>query len=284
VHLNAGKWCARFRRKSLGVFTCEESAAWAYDEAVRATYGSKGAVNGVERPTNFRERAVPAVPKGFHPSANGKRWQVEVKVGDKKRRRTVDTLEEATVLAREWKAEQLRCKMQRVEASEEQRRKQVIPSDQSGCAIIPTSSGEHILVSDSDIDMVACHKWRIVNGYACSTIDNKTTSMSRMLLNAPEGMLVDHIDHNPMNNQRHNLRLVTPAENSHNVSMQALSKKTSRFRGVHWDASAQRWISRLYFKRKLHHVGTFTDEEAAAKAWNRKTKELLGVLAFQNVV
>lgn len=41
-------------------------------------------------------------------------------------------------------------------------------------------------------------------------------SFGKMLLRPPEGMQVDHIDHNPFNNRRHNLRVVTHGENQRN--------------------------------------------------------------------
>lgn len=45
----------------------------------------------------------------------------------------------------------------------------------------------------------------------------RTIRLHRFLMDAPEGMDVDHIDHDGLHNCRSNLRVVEPDENKQNV-------------------------------------------------------------------
>jgi len=47
-------------------------------------------------------------------------------------------------------------------------------------------------------------------------INPKKISLHRMIMKAPRGMVVHHIDRNPLNNRRNNLRVVTIQENLRN--------------------------------------------------------------------
>ena len=56
-----------------------------------------------------------------------------------------------------------------------------------------------------------------------------------------DNLVVDHIDRDPMNNRLSNLRLVTPQQNSWNVSKS--SNNTSGCTGVRWDKQYNRWVA-----------------------------------------
>jgi HNH endonuclease len=60
---------------------------------------------------------------------------------------------------------------------------------------------------------------------------NRTIMMHRLIMNAPDGLEVDHKDHNALNNQKYNLRLCTRFENARNVP----SRNKKGFRGVYFD-------------------------------------------------
>ena len=51
-------------------------------------------------------------------------------------------------------------------------------------------------------------------------------------MNAPDHLVVDHIDHNGLNNRKENLRICTFAENCRNL--RPSRHKSSKFKGVHW--------------------------------------------------
>ena len=49
---------------------------------------------------------------------------------------------------------------------------------------------------------------------------------------------------------------------------------TSAYRGVHWVKSNRRWRASVWVDGKTKHLGTFTSEKAAARAWNDCAREL----------
>jgi hypothetical protein len=84
---------------------------------------------------------------------------------------------------------------------------------------IVLTDGSSVLVDDEDFDRFAHLKWYGGNrGYAVRWIpETKTYSfLHRELTDAPAGMVVDHIDRNPRNNTRQNLRIVTKSEDLKN--------------------------------------------------------------------
>ena len=52
--------------------------------------------------------------------------------------------------------------------------------------------------------------------------------------------------------------------------------KTSRYRGVSWSKKYEKWVAQLRYDKKNHFVGNFSEETEAAKAINRKCRELIG--------
>ena len=89
---------------------------------------------------------------------------------------------------------------------------------------------------------------------------------------APSHLVVDHIDRNGLNNCRANLRLCTAAQNMRNIVSNVGA--TSRYKGVHWNKRMKRWAAAIQFEKKKYHLGYFTDQIAAAKAYDKKAGQL----------
>lgn len=88
--------------------------------------------------------------------------------------------------------------------------------------------------------------------------------LHRILLDAPQGIQVDHIDRNKLNCKRDNLRFVTNAENKQNSPVQ--SNNTSGTPGVFWQINKQKWYARVTINRKNYNLGAFAIKEDAIKA------------------
>lgn len=105
--------------------------------------------------------------------------------------------------------------------------------------------------------------------------------MHRFILSPADGIDIDHIDHNGLNNSRANLREATSAENSRNTKKRA-SKTSSAFKGVSWDSLACRWKAQISCNRRHKHIGLFTSERDAAAAYDAHAAALFGKFAHLN--
>lgn len=109
------------------------------------------------------------------------------------------------------------------------------------------NAGLVAIVDDEDYDFLMQWNWSAVSthrrngGYAMRR-DNrtgKTYLMHRVILDAPDGMEVDHIDGSGLDNQRANLRLVTLQQNRQNRS-RGRNNQTG-YKGVTFDKKSGKW-------------------------------------------
>jgi hypothetical protein len=92
-------------------------------------------------------------------------------------------------------------------------------------------------------------------------------------------IIVDHINRNPLDNRKSNLRLCTIAENSRNSGIIS-SRNTSGYKGV--TKSSKKWLARIEFNGKKMYLGSFNTPQAAAEAYDKKAVELFGEFACTN--
>lgn len=103
--------------------------------------------------------------------------------------------------------------------------------------LIPLTKGKVAKVDDTDFDTFGKFKWHITTGdYAGrnkKAPNGKFTivTLHREIMNPPPGMEVDHINGDRLDNQRSNLRIVTPRENQWNT--RANKAGISGITGVH---------------------------------------------------
>lgn len=91
---------------------------------------------------------------------------------------------------------------------------------------------------------------------------------------------VDHIDGDPLNNSIDNLRWCTQKENVRNSKSH--SGSSSKYKGVSWDKSKNKWEVNMYIENKKKFIGRFDEEEEAARAYDAYAKIHHGEFAKLN--
>lgn len=153
---------------------------------------------------------------------------------------------------------------------------------------IALTNGGAAVVDDQDYAALAVVNWqRHPHGYAyrCERrrpAPARVVLMHREILCAPKGLSVDHIDGNPLNNTRANLRLATYSENGRNQRPQRRANKSSLFKGVYLNKKNGLWVARCGGRDRNRWLGSFATQEEAARAYDAAAKELYGEFARPN--
>ena len=79
---------------------------------------------------------------------------------------------------------------------------------------------KHIVIDLEDVEKCKNYKWflsfdEILNSFYVKT-SKYPYSLHRVIMNCPKGFVVDHINHNTLDNRKENLRICTHAENMKN--------------------------------------------------------------------
>lgn len=157
---------------------------------------------------------------------------------------------------------------------------------------IQLTRGKAAIVDDVDFLQLNQWKWRVSSrGYARRTITVfehqngkrkiREIYMHRLILNTPDGFLTDHINGDPLDNRRCNLRICTNAENQHNQLIR--STKSSRYKGVGWRERENRWMAKIRVNGQTIHLGYFATEEDAAVAYDKSAVLYFGEFAKLNL-
>lgn len=93
----------------------------------------------------------------------------------------------------------------------------------------------------------------------------------------PEGMVIDHINHNGLDNRKCNLRICTNQENICNCEIPKNNK--SGCKGVYWAKDKQKWTVQVTINHKTKYIGRYENLEDAIKARQEASKKYYGDFA-----
>ncbi len=124
--------------------------------------------------------------------------------------------------------------------------------------------------------------------YAMRKQDKTTVKMHRQILGVKDGVFVDHINGDGLENRRFNLRVATNSQNQWNQSPR---EGTSQYKGVCWHVRDKKWTVGLMYRGKRIWIGQFDSEivdgvdigeMAAAKAYDIIARMYFGSFACLN--
>lgn len=142
------------------------------------------------------------------------------------------------------------------------------------------TKNRYALIDNEDWDLVKSYSWRALpSGYVYTSLPRKDGKrpnlyLHRLLLNvADKQVQVDHVDGDPLNNCRSNLRTCNASQNQANKRVQR--NNTSGYKGVVFHKESQTWhavikhnsrtISLRYHKTKEEAFSAYREAAIALK-------------------
>lgn len=135
---------------------------------------------------------------------------------------------------------------------------------------VDTRNGKTFYIDKEDREIVQKYQWYInTQGYPEAHIDGRMIKLHRYILGIHEetfsyNRVVDHIDRNPRNNRRYNLRIVTQSENARNQDFTTRNK--SGVVNVIWCAEMNAWRAYKMIDGIRHNIGNFNTIDEAKNA------------------
>lgn len=97
-------------------------------------------------------------------------------------------------------------------------------------------------------------------------------------MNAPDGVFVDHIYHNKIDNRKSELRLCSPYEN---VLNRSISHSSSGVCGVYWYSKPQKWSAEIVVHGKKIPLGLYDDKNEAIRIRKEAEQKYYGEFAYK---
>lgn len=155
---------------------------------------------------------------------------------------------------------------------------------------IELTQGKRAIVDDEDYDWLNQWNWcasetkpEIYIAYRKRRVGSgawKGLRMHRLIKSPPLDMLVDHKNHDTLDNRKCNLRVCSVSQN--NANRRPSIGKSSKYKGVRWSGHRNKWYAEIKTHSKGIHIGQFETPEQAAVAYDKQAIELFGEFAYTN--
>jgi hypothetical protein len=156
---------------------------------------------------------------------------------------------------------------------------------------IELTQGKVAIVDDEDYDELNKYKWYAHKDHQwerwyASRMSNringkrKLIMMHRKIMKDSSGKIIDHKNHDGLDNRKCNLRICNCSQNTKNSKI--YKTNTSGFNGVIWNKERKKWRAQIYKDYQTIFIGYFKDKEVAARAVDEKAIELFGEFAILN--
>lgn len=146
-------------------------------------------------------------------------------------------------------------------------------------------SVETIIASPEDLSWLQHFRWGIDGKGRAYTnwFTSKYEAMHRMVAGVRGSEQIDHINNDPLDNRRENLRICSASQNLMNKLPHAGAAVP--YKGVSFDKDGRKLPYRAKIKvpEKLINIGSFATPEEAAQAYDAAAQEHYGEYARTNV-
>lgn len=148
------------------------------------------------------------------------------------------------------------------------------------------NKGRYALVDDEDYERLSQFRWWCMKeGYAGRKEGYRSILMHRDIMGVTaRHLVVDHINHDTLDNQRANLRVSTIQENARNQKPQQDREMASPYKGVGWSKRLGLWVASIVVDKHRVDLGNFFTQREAAAAYNAAALELFGDFAYLNEI
>ncbi|HUV64953.1 MAG TPA: HNH endonuclease [Sedimentisphaerales bacterium] len=154
---------------------------------------------------------------------------------------------------------------------------------------IKLTKGKFAIVDPEDFEQLNQYNWYCTYyGYAARKIPKKDRKgketrvlMHRELCPVPDELVVDHINRNPGDNRKANLRPATKQQNCWNAKIKKKRAET-QYTGIHFDKRRGKWYVHITLDGRSTTCGYYSDEVEAAKAYDRLVKQHRGEFGVLN--
>ena len=160
----------------------------------------------------------------------------------------------------------------------------VYRNETEGIAWTTTPQGDKVTVSIADVDLIeerSVFRWASNTGgdYPAMRVKGKNKRLHKAVqTRIGFSGVCDHINRNPFDNRRENLRPASHSMNNQNVSIR--KDNSSGYLGVYYRKDAKKFSAQIYRKvngkSKRKHLGHFSDSRSAAIAYDAAALEYHG--------
>lgn len=148
---------------------------------------------------------------------------------------------------------------------------------------VKNTTSELTIIDAEDYDRVKMFRWCNSKNYVSSNSmgTGLNVTLHRLILSFPVEMQVDHINGDPRDNRKTNLRACSQHQNVTNKS-KTKNKTSSKYKGV-YKTKQGKFRAHIMKNNKTISLGEFYNEIDAAEAYNEAAVLYHGVYSKQNI-
>ena len=157
-----------------------------------------------------------------------------------------------------------------------QKRKNDVFIEMNGYIVGVDENNKSFYIDGDDLDKIIPYYWSVeYNDYVTANLNNEKISLHRFIMGAQPGETIDHINRNPRDNRKINLRFCTDHQNTFNKKLSI--NNTSGKTGVCKEKDNRgKWSAYIFINGKNKRLGVYENFEDAVNVRIEAEKELFG--------